>query len=434
MHFDPDTPVPEPITKAPRTSGSTTVEESKDQERHTRRVEEVEIYVEDDEEVEAEEGEDSYDWNQTVSTKNEAILSEAEMKRRGFYSEGGGPPQVDADELQALDQQAMLAEDERLNDLTVIANLEANDDVEEAMKLDTRIVFDWRYRSGCWVRRARLVAREFRSGAASSIDTFSPTSPLSFIKLLMSLSVTMNLMISVMDISDAFLQVVQKEFVVIEVPAWIREILGREDLVYWKLLRCLPGQRNAALEWHKHFSSLCAEFLFQPYIKGGTIYRHEKGRQFLSVHVHHVDDIILVAEEHNHHKFLEHFSKIPRPDVDSPFKHGGRSASSHKSSSRRHCCQTSSPIFARLQRRSRRQQQGGDEDVPGLNIGLGIFPTPGNRESKAPMYQHSVGTRSHATWVVQNWKNSNKRESCRSQHEGAVQRATRAPCKTHWFA
>ncbi|CAK9048969.1 Reverse transcriptase Ty1/copia-type domain-containing protein, partial [Durusdinium trenchii] len=315
VHFDPDTPIPEPSTKAPRTSGSTTAEESKDQERHTRRVEEVEIYVEDDEEVEAEEDEDSYDWSQTVSTKNEAILNEAEMKRRGFYSEGGGPPQVDADELRALDQQAMLAEVERLNDLTVIANLEPNDDVEEAMKLDTRIVFDWRFRSGCWVRRARLVAREFRSGAASSIDTFSPTSPLSFIKLLMSLSVTMNLMISVMDISDAFLQVVQKEFVVIEVPAWIREILGREDLVYWKLLRCLPGQRNAALERHKHFSSLCAEFLFQPY-KGGTIHRHEKGRQFLSVHV---DDIILVAEEQNHHKFLEHFSKILKMKADGPY-------------------------------------------------------------------------------------------------------------------
>ena len=120
MHFDPDTPIPEPSAKAPRTSGSTTAEESKDQERHTRRVEEVEIYVEDDDEVEAEEDEDSYDWSQTVSTKNEAILSEAEMKRRGFYNEGGGPPQ-------ALDQQAMSAEVERLNDLTVIANLEAND-------------------------------------------------------------------------------------------------------------------------------------------------------------------------------------------------------------------------------------------------------------------------------------------------------------------
>ena len=127
VHYDPDTVIPEPSTKAPRTSCSTTTEESKDQERHTRRVEEVEIYVEDDEEVEAEADKDSYDWSQTTSTKSEAILSEDEMKMRGFYNEGGGPPQVDADELQALDQQAMLAEVERLNDLTVVANLEAQE-------------------------------------------------------------------------------------------------------------------------------------------------------------------------------------------------------------------------------------------------------------------------------------------------------------------
>ena len=84
----------------------------------------------------------------------------------------------------------------------------------------------------------------------------------------------MDLMISVIDMSDAFLQVAQKEFVVIEMPAWIREILGREDLIYWKLLRCLSGQRNAAL------TSVKAGFLFHPY-RGGTIKRHEKGRQLL---------------------------------------------------------------------------------------------------------------------------------------------------------
>ena len=135
------------------------------------------------------------------------------------------------------------------------------------------------------------------------VDTFSPTSPLAFIKLLMSLCVTMDLMISVMDISDAFLQVVQKEFVVIEVPTWIREIMNNEGLVFWKLMRCLPGQRNAALEWHKHFSALCSDFQFRPF-RGGAIYRHEDGKQFLSVHI---DDIILVAAEEEHDKFISHF-------------------------------------------------------------------------------------------------------------------------------
>lgn len=73
------------------------------------------------------------------------------------------------------------------------------------------------------------IAREFRSGAASNIDAFSPTSPLSFIKLLVSLSVTMGLMISVMDISDAFLQLVQKDFVVIHGSE--RSLVRRFDLL-----------------------------------------------------------------------------------------------------------------------------------------------------------------------------------------------------------
>ena len=82
-------------------------------------------------------------------------------------------------------------------DLQVLANLDVNERVEDAVKLDTKIVFDWRFRDSCWTRRARLVAREFGGGAASSIDAFSPTSPLSFIKLLLSMSITMNLMVSV---------------------------------------------------------------------------------------------------------------------------------------------------------------------------------------------------------------------------------------------
>lgn len=35
------------------------------------------------------------------------------------------------------------------------------------MVLGTRLVFDWRFREQRWKRRARLVAREFRSGDAS---------------------------------------------------------------------------------------------------------------------------------------------------------------------------------------------------------------------------------------------------------------------------
>ena len=94
-----------------------------------------------------------------------------------------------------------------------------------------------------------------------------------------------------------------------------RDILQRPELTHWKLTRCLPGQRNAAVEWHKHCGTLCNEFKFHSF-QGGTLYRHESGNQFLSVHI---DDIILVANEEAHEAFFDHFGKILKLKIEGPF-------------------------------------------------------------------------------------------------------------------
>ena len=73
--------------------------------------------------------------------------------------------------------------------------------------------------------------------------------------------------------------------------------------MYWKLKRCLPGQRNAALEWNKHFAGFRAEFRFHSF-QGGTLFKLETEKQYLSVHI---DDIIVVAEEACHYLFVEHY-------------------------------------------------------------------------------------------------------------------------------
>ena len=76
--------------------------------------------------------------------------------------------------------------------------------------LDARVVYDWRFRDG-WTYRARLVAREFRGGTASSEEALSPTNPLSVIRMLVSIALIHDLYVAVFDVSDAFLQVDQKE-------------------------------------------------------------------------------------------------------------------------------------------------------------------------------------------------------------------------------
>jgi len=59
-----------------------------------------------------------------------------------------------------------------------------------------------------------------------------------------------------MDVKDVFLTVPQRDLVIVEVPTWAQtEEMISNGVEYWKLLRCLPGQRRAALRWHEHFEA-----------------------------------------------------------------------------------------------------------------------------------------------------------------------------------
>ena len=216
---------------------------------HVRRgVEDIELYDEDevDEPIPLE----SWDWDTNDQLLEENFsqhhVSDEEKIRRGFRNEEAGPPETTPEELAQLDKQAMYTELDRLRQLDVIADVEEGMDVSEALLLDTKLVRDWRFRNGQWVRRARMVAREFRGQCASTDETFSPTTPLMLVKVLMVIALVKKLMVSALDVSDAFLQVVQRENVIVAVPNWVRVASENIKLKYWQLKKCLPGQRNAA--------------------------------------------------------------------------------------------------------------------------------------------------------------------------------------------
>ena len=88
-----------------------------------------------------------------------------------FPSEADGPPDLSASELEILDNEAGVEEITRLFELNVLDGCDAAMGGE--VMLDTRCVFDWRYRDG-WRRRCRLVAREFNVTGESTSETFSP--------------------------------------------------------------------------------------------------------------------------------------------------------------------------------------------------------------------------------------------------------------------
>eukprot|EP00435_Cladocopium_sp_Y103_P036470 s676_g9.t1 len=282
--FDPDAEVAEPSPKQPRTalyspvyageiSGSPATSSTS---RHVRRVvEEVELYDED--ELECGATADAWEWELSEKELNVACEKSAipgeEQKRKGFFNEGLGPPEITEDEMSWLDQVAMQAELERLRHLDVIADVDETLEMDNCMKLDTRLVRDWRFRDGRWRRRARLVAREFRDGDASSAETFSPTTPLAVVKLLVVMSLLHNLALASLDVGDAFLQVPQSSIVLIEIPQWaLPEGRVGSGKRFWVLKKCLPGQRVAASEWNKFFTDVCERRNFESF--QGTIFRH----------------------------------------------------------------------------------------------------------------------------------------------------------------
>ena len=218
--------------------------------------------------------------DETVETKA-IFISYDEKLKRGFMNESAGPPKVSDEELRGLEEEALVVELDRLKGQEVISDA-TGDDCEEAMQLDTQVVFDWRFRDGMWTRRARMVAREFRSDKTNE-ETFAPTTPIAVVKLLLAMSSILNCCVSVMDVSGAFLQVRQQEKVIVLVPQWVQNILGT-GIKFWKLMKCLPGQRNAALRWNEPFTAMRNEFDFEPF-QGGTIFKHKYLQQFLSVHI-----------------------------------------------------------------------------------------------------------------------------------------------------
>ena len=237
------------------------------------------------------------------------------LEDEAFEDEKNGPPDVDEMTLQSLDQAAAVEEVERLREMDVIQDYYQN--TGEELVLDTRQVYDWRYRDGQWRRRCRLVAREFRSGAQSTEETFSPTSSKYVVNIMLILCLVYQLSILVCDIKDAFLTVPQRELVIVEVPSWIKQEEGTPR--FWKLCRCLPGQRKAALHWNEHFESVVQSMGFMPFDAMPTVFRHGEKKVYLTIHV---DDLLVIGSQFDCKWFLDELSQHFKLKSNGPFQCG----------------------------------------------------------------------------------------------------------------
>ena len=181
-------------------------------------------------------GDDEVEWN----------LIPGEVEEEFFYGgeEDDDPPVVTEERLAELDRQAREKEIQRMMEMPAMVETDEDEVTKtEGYIISTKQVYCWKHRleMGGWFRRARLVARQFRS----SIDleqTFAPTSMMMVPKLLIHLIVNVftNFKAMTLDIKDAFLMAPQPA----DEVAFVK-VDGR----IFRLLRCLPGQRTAASQW-----------------------------------------------------------------------------------------------------------------------------------------------------------------------------------------
>ena len=195
---------------------------------------------------------------------------------------GEKPPEIAEGELEQLDMDAARAEVNKLKSMEVVREVERSQVDSTGKYISLKEVYDWRFRENRWIRRCRIVAREFKT-SASSHETFSPTSCHSIVRMMISLHLCLGWKVMVMDIKDAFLNAYQQELCYVEVRPWMRNILQMAESTVWQLLRCLPGQRNAALRWFEHFSAILVKIGFKSCDYMPSLFLHETKPLVVSV-------------------------------------------------------------------------------------------------------------------------------------------------------
>ena len=163
-------------------------------------------------------------------------------------------PELAVEEMSRLDIIADKIEVERLKDMGVLMSMD-DDHIEEMKSLSTRFVRTWRDKmydnNRVWLRRSRLVAREY-SWLADRSDLFSPASNAISGRLLQLMFLRQReegYLLSAIDVADAFLTVKQREKTKVTLDSGVFE-LGK----------VLPGQRAGSQWWYEDLTSvLCAE-------------------------------------------------------------------------------------------------------------------------------------------------------------------------------
>ena len=207
---------------------------------------------------------ENYDADFEDSMDNQIEASPEEYTWFGALSSlyrpfGSEEPNLPQSEMEAIDELAIDVELQRLTGMNVLAEVSQSAQIpEECRELSTKFVLTWRAKRidgvNYWMRRARFVGREFQWMACERDGgLFAPASSNLVHRILPSIMMhRKDYKMMVLDFQDAFLTVNQEKPTIVH--AYVR---GKR--VSYRLLKCLPGQRDAAAMWHSDVSSYLKE-------------------------------------------------------------------------------------------------------------------------------------------------------------------------------
>ena len=148
----------------------------------------------------------------------------------------------------------------RLKGMNVLVDMDASGDYEAMKSLSTRFVRTWREKvfgqRRVWLRRSRLVAREY-AWLADRSDLFSPASNSISGRLLQTMFLRQKddgFLLAAIDVADAFLTVKQRE----KTKVSLSDIAA--VFTTYQLGNVLPGQRAGSQWWYEDLTGvLCAD-------------------------------------------------------------------------------------------------------------------------------------------------------------------------------
>ena len=241
-----------------------------------------------------------YDNSEAFDTATEAELvlpSEAEEEllwRPGSAKE----PELSQELLDQIDEVAARMEITRLLRMRVLHGLPDGEIHEEGCRfLSTKFVTSRRAKVGtvdgvkqhCWMRRARLVAREFAWLDTQRDALFSPATSTATTRIIPAVYMhkqSSGWILASADIKDAYLTVRQR------IPTTISVDIGGATRGY-KLLMCVPGQRDGSANWYEDLSTYVTERLETSTVaEAPTFFRSPSGDLIFNVHV---DDILMAG-------------------------------------------------------------------------------------------------------------------------------------------